>query len=140
MSYLIRKSPDQRLFAPPRSLSQLITSFIACWHQGIHHVLLVACSILRLKNLKLLIKDSLHGGANRGSGYPANSAFEVAFSLPIYADVKEPFEALASNRYLKLVFPIQTIGKIQNANLAKHETGGPDRTRTYDPRLIKAVL
>ena len=28
--YPIRKSPDQRLFAPPRSLSQLITSFIAC--------------------------------------------------------------------------------------------------------------
>jgi hypothetical protein len=28
--YPIRKSPDQRLFAAPRSLSQLITSFIAC--------------------------------------------------------------------------------------------------------------
>ena len=26
----IRKSPDQRLLAPPRSLSQLATSFIAC--------------------------------------------------------------------------------------------------------------
>ena len=47
--YPIRKSPDQSVFAAPRSLSQLITSFFACWHQGIHHVLLVACSILRLK-------------------------------------------------------------------------------------------
>ena len=47
--YPIRKSPDHSVFAAPRSLSQLITSFIACWHQGIHHVLLVACSILRLK-------------------------------------------------------------------------------------------
>ena len=28
--YPIRKSPDQRVFAAPRSLSQLITSFIAC--------------------------------------------------------------------------------------------------------------
>ena len=28
--YPIRKSPDHRLFAPTRSLSQLITSFIAC--------------------------------------------------------------------------------------------------------------
>ena len=49
--YPIRKSPDHSVFAAPRSLSQLITSFFACWHQGIHHVLLVACSILRLKNL-----------------------------------------------------------------------------------------
>ncbi len=40
-SYLIRKSPDQRLFAPPRSLSQLITSFIAIERQGIHHAPLI---------------------------------------------------------------------------------------------------
>ena len=33
----IRKSPDQRSFAPPRSLSQLITSFIACESLGIRH-------------------------------------------------------------------------------------------------------
>ena len=32
----IRKSPDQRSFAPTRSLSQLITSFIASESQGIH--------------------------------------------------------------------------------------------------------
>ena len=40
--YPIRKSPDHSVFAAPRSLSQLITSFIAYWHQGIHHVLFVA--------------------------------------------------------------------------------------------------
>ena len=33
----IRKSSDQRLFAPSRSLSQLITSFIASESQGIRH-------------------------------------------------------------------------------------------------------
>ena len=33
----IRKSSDQGLFAPPRGLSQLITSFIASYSQGIHH-------------------------------------------------------------------------------------------------------
>ena len=33
----IRKSSDQRLFAPARSLSQLITSFIASESQGIRH-------------------------------------------------------------------------------------------------------
>ena len=36
MGFPIRKSPDRRLFAPPRSLSQLITSFIAYLRQGIH--------------------------------------------------------------------------------------------------------
>ena len=30
LGYPIRKSPDQSVFATPRSLSQLITSFIAC--------------------------------------------------------------------------------------------------------------
>ena len=33
----IRKSTDQRPFAPPRGLSQLVTSFIACESLGIHH-------------------------------------------------------------------------------------------------------
>ena len=32
----IRKSPDQSLFAAPRSLSQRTTSFFACARQGIH--------------------------------------------------------------------------------------------------------
>ena len=38
----IRKSPDQCLFAAPRSLSQLVTSFIGSWCQGIHLMLLFA--------------------------------------------------------------------------------------------------
>ena len=33
----IQRSADHRIFAPTRSLSQLITSFIDFWHQGIHH-------------------------------------------------------------------------------------------------------
>ena len=37
----IRKSPGQRLFAPHRSLSQLITSFFASESQGIHRTLLI---------------------------------------------------------------------------------------------------
>ena len=32
----IRKSPDHRMLASPRGLSQLATSFIVCWRQGIH--------------------------------------------------------------------------------------------------------
>ena len=34
----IRKSAHQRLLAPPRSLSQRATSFIASWFQGIHQM------------------------------------------------------------------------------------------------------
>ena len=37
----IRKSPDQRIFAPSRGLSQLVTSFIGDWCQGIRPALLV---------------------------------------------------------------------------------------------------
>ena len=42
----IRKSPDHGLFAPPRSLSQLITSFFASESQGIPRTLLVTFSII----------------------------------------------------------------------------------------------
>ena len=42
VGFPIRKSPDQCLLAAPRSLSQLATSFIACFCQGIHHAPLVA--------------------------------------------------------------------------------------------------
>ena len=38
----IRKSADQCLFAAPRSLSQLVTSFFGSWCQGIHHMLFIA--------------------------------------------------------------------------------------------------
>ena len=40
--YPIRKSPDHSVCAAPRSLSQLVASFIACQHQGIHCVPFVA--------------------------------------------------------------------------------------------------
>jgi hypothetical protein len=42
MGFPIRKSADQWLFAPTRSLSQLKTSFIAIESQGIRHVPLSA--------------------------------------------------------------------------------------------------
>ena len=42
MGFPIRKSPDQSLLAAPRGLSQLATSFFACFCQGIHHAPLVA--------------------------------------------------------------------------------------------------
>ena len=42
VGFPIRTSPGQSLFAAIRGLSQLTTSFIAYWHQGIHDALFVA--------------------------------------------------------------------------------------------------
>ena len=42
VGFPIRTSPDQSLLAAPRGLSQLATSFIAVFCQGIHHAPLVA--------------------------------------------------------------------------------------------------
>ena len=56
MGFPIRKSTDQRVFAPPRSLSQRITSFIACACQGIHQLplrhLIVLIANAHLRNPK----------------------------------------------------------------------------------------
>ncbi len=41
----IRKSAGQRIFAPLRSLSQLVTSFVGSWCQGILPVLFIAWSL-----------------------------------------------------------------------------------------------
>ena len=41
VGFPIRISPDQWIFAPPRSFSQLITSFIGSQCQGIHPALLM---------------------------------------------------------------------------------------------------
>jgi hypothetical protein len=53
VGFPIRKSTDQRLFAPTRSLSQRTTSFIASQRQGIHR--------MPLRHLITLIVDVRHG-------------------------------------------------------------------------------
>ena len=45
VGFPIRKSPDRSSFAAPRSLSQLITSFIGSWCQGIPLALFLAWPI-----------------------------------------------------------------------------------------------
>ena len=52
----IRKSPDQWPFAPTRSLSQLITSFIASESQGIRHAPLLTFFMTRLIGAVSLIR------------------------------------------------------------------------------------
>ena len=48
----IRKSPDHRLLASPRGLSQLSTSFIASLRQGIHTHALSSLTIKSISNTK----------------------------------------------------------------------------------------
>ena len=57
MGFPIRKSADQRLFAPPHGLSQRTTSFIASQRQGIHRIPLL--------HLIALIIDAHHTYAPR---------------------------------------------------------------------------
>ena len=45
VSFLIRRSTGQSLFAAHRSLSQLVTSFFGAWCQGIHPMPLLALII-----------------------------------------------------------------------------------------------
>ncbi len=56
----------------------------------------------------------------------------------LYADVKELVEGLALNGFVSL-FGLNG-DKIQNASRYYQQYGGPDRTRTYDPALIKRML
>jgi hypothetical protein len=62
LGFPIRKSTDHSLFAAPRGLSQLITSFIACSCQGIRHTLLVTCAYVftcnRYSILALVLSDT----------------------------------------------------------------------------------
>ena len=50
----IRKSADRSLFTAPRSLSQLVTSFIGSWCQGIHLMLFIAWTLFCFVLYKLL--------------------------------------------------------------------------------------
>ena len=80
----IRKSPDQRLFAPPRSLSQLITSFIASESQGIPHALLVTFSNFLL--VFFFSRHAAYAAASRvklfSSSMSMNSQHVNELSLP----------------------------------------------------------
>ena len=65
----IRKSADQRLLAPPHSLSQHATSFIASCRQGIHQMLFsrhLLEEILNLRSTRLALTTK-HASSNKNS-------------------------------------------------------------------------
>src|SRR5713101_6329687 len=55
LGFPIRTSPDHRLLASSRGLSQLTTSFIACLRQGIHTHALSSLTIKSTLNTKCII-------------------------------------------------------------------------------------
>ena len=77
----IGKPPDKRLFAPTRSLSQLVTSFIASESQGIRHApLLTFLSTVRL-NAHYQYQDvkELFPSPGLQPGFVVNTGIEPSF-------------------------------------------------------------
>ena len=65
----IRKSADRSLFAAPRSLSQLVTSFFGSWCQGIHLMLFLAWTSSFYSSLKIAFRFFCLSLANNWLGY-----------------------------------------------------------------------
>src|ERR1044072_3953516 len=84
VGFPIRKSPDQRVLAPPRSLSQLATSFFASQCQGIRQKPLCACSF----SAKPMRGDG-GDGSSRGRDVPITHTC----ALYICYDVRSVLEA-----------------------------------------------
>src|SRR5438876_11885261 len=68
MDFSIRKSPDHRMLASPRGLSQLATSFIAYLRQGIHTHALSSLTIKLTLDTYNRIQKSEAGSQNCTSG------------------------------------------------------------------------
>ena len=81
----IRRSPDQGVFAPPRSFSQRITSFIACACQGIHQLPLRHLIVLIANDHRKRIANSCQ---RIGNPY---SLFATYYSLQTSAKIKTSF-------------------------------------------------
>ena len=78
----IRKSTDQSPFAAPRSLSQLVTSFVGSWCQGIHLMLLFAwTSFFGSRYLLNCLSFLQMFGILRVKGFPF-TLFFFTFPLP----------------------------------------------------------
>ena len=80
----IRKSADLSLFAAPRGLSQLVTSFFGSWCQGIHLTLLLAWTFSSIfLYLVLFLIAFLHEIRNSQFWFSSYSSLK-RLSLPPY--------------------------------------------------------
>ena len=94
----IRKSPDQWLFAPPRSLSQLITSFFASESQGIPHALLVTFSNFSYSYFFFL---SLEIPANAGISRVKLDSSSMSMNSLFLSEIGGSRESESSKTYIR---------------------------------------
>jgi hypothetical protein len=158
----IRKSSDQRVFAPPRRLSQRITSFIACACQGIHQ--------LPLRHLIILIANA-HPGQNPRRYWRKKTSFSRSerwprsgwpircrgLSVPLRQTIPQKEDGVRSNLLFTMskqtggtrdkarpqTFPMRMTAGPKHPSRPKDRlknTGGAGRDRTDDPLLAKQVL
>ncbi len=112
----IRKSTDQRVFAPPRSLSQRITSFIACACQGIHqmplrHLIVLIANIhsLFVHILVSCAKQSAKQTKYQQKRPASRDIFNGAVKLPI---ISKGFEHSLATQCLFFLIKISSSKKI----------------------------
>ena len=153
MGFPIRKSPDHRIFAPPRSLSQLITSFIGSWCQGIPLALFIAWPIRDMvlyswimqaitDYAKLLLLPSSFNRSvpqlkihNFSFKFPWKTSLLPCFFITCYV---VQFSRCSFQLLLKPDLKIQFLGfwdPTPNWNL-----GGPEWARTTDLTIISRTL
>src|SRR5581483_1152080 len=121
LGFPIRTSPDYRLLASPRGLSQLATSFIAYLRQGIHtHALssLTIKSTLRLSFL--LLSPVLPAGsvvlpneANRFLAVAAQPNGLFFGTNPIRSPGRRCRQILVSWQQLQLVLPVNNYSVVK---------------------------
>lgn len=121
MGFPIRKSADQRVLAPPRSLSQPATSFIASRSQGIHQMPL----------RRLIAKPRAQGQA------PHTNSHILIFDTEARTRASIPNTYSLCQRTQNS--PVKP-GTRTNPNMTNLENGGGERDRTDDPLLAKQML
>ncbi len=146
VGFPIRKSTDQRVFAPPRGLSQRITSFFACACQGIHQ--------LPLRRLIVLIANA-HPVDAEGHGRK-DQLLEICPAAcgqhrrsccgKVSASPRRTTTPKGSGTRTNLLFTMSSeqadrqAGRELASPANEQPSGGAGRDRTDDPLLAKQVL
>ena len=146
----IRKFPDQWIFAPPRGLSQLITSFVGSWCQGIPLALFLAWPI---KNNFLAVLVVNYAGSTKSfrncNRYPIYTMFhDQISSFRVFSDTDLSVALLITSSSHCSVFKVQvpTSHRSQIEILNSLSTsiwsqfGGDYRDRTGDLLLARQAL
>ena len=156
----IRKSADRSLFAAPRSLSQLVTSFFGSWCQGIHLMLFLAWTSSFFSSLKIAFAFFCLSLANNWLGlyllslkrpfyyfrlvwrfvvfcYPINGkTLFIIYEFLHTTDSLKSFSIICSFLYF-LLFGFQWTFCLSTMF---HHAGGLKWTRTTDLALIRRAL